>query len=46
MPANFHVASARMGHFAIKPLVTVIMDVRKIGEGPDVTVSSPKIVNL
>ena len=29
--ATFHVASAKMEHFAITPLVTAIMDVRKIG---------------
>ena len=37
--ANFHVVNARMRHFAITPLVTAIMDVRKIGWDPDVTVS-------
>ena len=38
--ANFHVVNARMRHFAITPLVTAIMDVRKIGWGLNVTVSS------
>ena len=38
--AKFHVVNARMKHFAITLMVTAIMDVRKIGLGPDVTVSS------
>ena len=37
--ANLHVVNARVRHFAITPLVTAIMDVRKIGWDPDVTVS-------
>ena len=38
--AKLHVVNARMKHFAMTLMVTAIMDVRKIGLGPDVTVSS------